>query len=54
MDFAPIVTGTCGDCYDSFGLVKILAHGKKQLYINREVLFMSLNFTKPPLVILVE
>ena len=37
MDFAPVVTGTCGDCYDSFGLVKILAHGKKQLHINREV-----------------
>jgi hypothetical protein len=54
MDFAPIVTGTCGDCYDPFGLVKIFAHGKKQLYINREVLFMSLNFTKPPLVILIE
>ena len=28
MDFAPVVTGTCGDCYDSFGLVKIFAHGK--------------------------
>ena len=37
MDFAPVVTGTCGDYYDPFGLIKIIADGKKQVYINREV-----------------